>query len=246
MFEAPRETWFQDFRWLAGDSVTIPVLTSLPTLTPAVGYQEVIDRSRQARHTPTPILIPTATPMPFNIKSANCQHGDLRQVFRDYRLTDSIGPREWDVDSWGVWQGYSTFWSGGGYTIRCVTTLYDSIANARWSLNYSTAVQREWLQKGLLEHHQVLAPTIGQDSVALQIETGRRHREFTSREYVATIIMFRRGIVVVTVEVGRRPTDVNPFLRGYVKPPDVDLPTKVARLVDKSLQPELTRVKPGD
>lgn len=230
VFEAPKETRFRDFRWVAGDSVTIPVLTSLPTPTATAGYMEIIDRIRQARATPTPDVIPTPTPISFNIKNANCQRRDLQQAFDDYRLIDAIGPSRWDVDSWGAWQGYRTFWSSGGYTIRCLTTMYDSIANARWSLNYSTAVQREWLQQGLLEHHQVLAPTIGEDSLAIQIETGTRYRDFTTREYVATIVMFRRGVVVVTVEIGSRPTDVNPGLRGYVKPPGVELPTKIPDL----------------
>ena len=151
-----------------------PTSTSTPTLTPTA----IPTPRRVATSTPavTPTPTPTPTPIPFDIREANCQHEDLtaEMSFHDFSLAESEGPYSWEP--WGIRQWYVTdWWTDDGYRIRCRTNIFDSVEDARWSLNYSTALQRVWGQEGLLEHRQVFAPISGDDTLAIEIEVGRRY-----------------------------------------------------------------------
>ena len=153
-------------------------LTPMPTPTPV----------------PTTILTPTPTPIPFDIKMANCHQEDTS----DYEFVSSEGPHSYEL--WGVQEWYRTTWSGDypkSDRIRCLTSVYDSIEDARWSLIYSTAIQRgEWSQAGLLEHRQITEVNIGEDSLAFEIETGRG----SLPEYVSANFLIRWGNVVIHLE----------------------------------------------
>lgn len=89
--------------------------------------------------------------------------------FHDFSLAESEGPYSWEP--WGIRKWYATdWWTDNGYRIRCRTNTFDSVEDARWSLNYSTALQRVWGQGGLLEHRQVFASISGDDPLAIEIE----------------------------------------------------------------------------
>ena len=110
---------------------------------------------------PTPTLtpVPIATPTSFDIKMANCHQEDTD----GYEFVSSEGA--YSNEQRGVEEWYGTTWSGDypkADRIRCLTSVYDSIEDARWSLIYSTALQRgEWSQAGLLEHCQITGVNIG-------------------------------------------------------------------------------------
>lgn len=146
--------------------------------------------------TPVPTATPTPTPAPepFDIKIANCHAEDTG----GHEFVGSEGP--YSHEQWGVREWYRTSWSGEypkADKIRCLTSVYDSIEEARWSLVYSTAIQRgEWVQAGLLEHRQITGIIIGEDSLAFEIETGRG----TLPEYVSANILIRWGNVVIHLE----------------------------------------------
>ena len=143
---------------------------------------------------PTPTTVPTPAPTPFDIKMANCRQEDTG----GYQFDRSEGPDSYE--QWGVREWYRTTWSGDypkADRIRCLTSVHDSIEDARWSLIYSTALQRgEWSQAGLLEHRQIAGVNIGEDSLAFEIETGRG----SLPDYVSANFLIRRGIVVIHLE----------------------------------------------
>ena len=157
------------------------------------------------RPIPTPVL--TATPIPFDIKMATCRQEDTG----GYEFVSSEGPDSYD--QWGVQERYRTTWSGDypkADRIRCLTSVYDSIEDARWSLNYSTALQRgEWSQAGLLEHRQITGVNIGEDSLAFEIEAGRG----SLPEYVSANFLIRRANVVIHLEAISDIGRVNPMGR---------------------------------
>ena len=223
-----------------------PLATLVPAATPT--------RNATSTLTPRPTATPTPTPVPFDIKEANCQHEDLaaEMPFHDFSLAESEGPYTWEP--WEIRQWYGTdWWTDDGYRIRCRTNIFDSVEAARWSLNYSTALQRVWGQEGLLEHRQVFAPVSGDDTLAIEIEVGRRFtvagREATTHVYVAKSAMFRRGNIVVILEYGSTLKEVcpnNPILCSYA--PDAFFTrswqpvTDIASRVDERLLAELARV----
>lgn len=171
--------------------------------------------------------------------------------WHDFSLTESEGPYAWEP--WGIREWYRTdWWTDDGYRIRCITNIFNSVEDARWSLNYSTALYRVWGQEGLLEHRHVFAPISGDDTLAIEIEVGRRYtlsgREATTHDYVAKFAMFRRGNVVVVLEYGSALKEVcpnNPILCSYA--PDAFFGsswqpiTDMASRVDERLLAELTR-----
>ena len=161
--------------------------------------------------TPTPTPLATATPIPFNIKTANCHQEDTG----GYEFVGSEGPQSYEP--WGVREWYRTTWSGeypNADQIRCLTSLYDSIEDARWSLNFSTALQRGWWsQEGLLEHRQITVVNIGEDSLAFEIETGRG----SLPEYVSVNFLIRRGSAVIHLEAVSDIRNVNPRFRGAAR-----------------------------
>ena len=157
---------------------------------------------------PTPTTVPT--PTPFDIKMANCHQEDTG----GYEFVGSEGPNSYEP--WAVWEWYSTTWLGDFpiYEIRCLTSVYDSIEDARWSLIYSTALQRGWWsQEGLLEHRQIIGVNIGEDSLVFEIETGIG----SLPEYVSANILIRRGIVVIHLEAISDIGNYNPSSRGYAR-----------------------------
>lgn len=163
------------------------------------------------------------------------------------------------LNSWpphGVREWYSTNWSSdGGSKIQCLTSIYNSIEDARWALQYSTAVQNRWGQekrwsgKELLEHRQVVVPAIGEDTLAIEIEVGRKIRvqgeEVPLEEYVATIVTFRWANVVATVEYGWE-TGSNPLTARYSVDAffnsSPDRAVEIAHLFDERIRAELERV----
>ena len=164
-------------------------------------------------HTLTPRPTPTTVPTPtlLDIKMANCRQEDTG----GYEFVMSEGPDSYE--QWGVREWYRTTWSGDypkAERIRCRTSVYDSIEDARWSLIYSTALQRgEWSQAGLLEHRQIIGVNIGEDSLVFEIETGRG----SLPEYVSSNILIRRGIVVIHLEAISNIGRVNPMFRGNAR-----------------------------
>ena len=233
-----------------------PILTLVSTPDPTlVAYISQIPQptSPVATPTPMPTAIPTPTPIPFDIREANCQHEDLtaEMSFHDFSLAESEGPYSWEP--WGIRQWYVTdWWTDDGYRIRCRTNIFDSVEDARWSLNYSTALQRVWGQEGLLEHRQVFAPISGDDTLAIEIEVGRRYtlsgREATTHVYVAKFAMFLQGNIVVVLEYGSTLKEVcpnNPILCSYA--PDTFFMsswqpiTDIASRVDERLLAQLAR-----
>ena len=165
----------------------------------------------------------------IDIEDAHCQQEDMT----GYTLmTTGL----WDADEWDAQEAFSTEWSGSGYKVQCLTLIYDSVENARWSLNYSTALQRLLLQEGLLTHRQIAAPKIGDDNLAFEVEAGQhlRSQQLGSREAVATIVMFRRGTAVVMVDVSCCP-EINPIMRPYMMPPPVGEPTRIAHSINKRI-----------
>ena len=232
--------------------MTQPTQTSTPivTLVPAATL------TPNATPTPTrwPTATPTPTPVPFDIKEANCQHEDLttEMSWHDFSLTESEGPYRYEP--WGIREWYRTdWWTDDGYRIRCITNIFNSVEDAQWSLNYSTALERVWGQEGLLEHRQVFAPISGDDTLAIEIEVGRRFtvagQEATTHVYVAKFAMFRRGNIVVILEYGSTLKEVcpnNPILCSYA--PDAFFNenwqpvTDIASRVDERLLAELARV----
>lgn len=232
-----------------------PTLTPLPT-SPRLSLTPVPPSTPTQQPTATPTLRPTATPastpIPFDIKKANCQHEDLQQ--ETFEFTGSGGPHSWEP--WGVREWYRTDWSkaepGWPNRTRCITLVFHTIEDARWSLNYSTAVQRHWGEAELLEHRQTFAPAISEDTLGIEIEIGQRSQlhgeEFLIEEYVATVVMFRRENIVVIVESGLvvAEADVNPMFRSAVVDTFFRLygstPAKIADLVDERLRVELDRI----
>ncbi len=194
---------------------------------------------------PTPTPVPTATPTPFDIKKANCQHEDLPQ--ETFEFIGSEGPHSWEP--WGVREWYRTEWSDSESRIRCITLVFHTIEDARRSLNYSTAVQRQWGEAGLLEHHQVVVPAIGEDTLAIEIEVGQKivvqGEEVPLEEYVATVVTFRYANIVATVEYGWE-TGSNPLTVRYIVDAffnsSPDRTAKIARLIEQRLLAELARV----
>ncbi len=160
---------------------------------------------------PTPTKVLTTTPTPFDIKMANCRQEDTG----GYEFDRSEGPDSYE--QWGVWEWYRTTWWGDypkADRIRCLTSVHDSIEDARWSLIYSTALQRgEWSQAGLLEHRQITGVNIGEDSLAFEIETGRG----SLPDYVSANFLIRRGIVVIHLEAISNIGRVNPKFRGNAR-----------------------------
>ena len=127
----------------------------------------------------------------------------------------SEGPDSYE--QWGVREWYRTTWSGDypkADRIRRFTSVYDSIEDARWSLIYSTALQRgEWSQAGLLEHRQITGVNIGEDFLAFEIETGRG----SLLEYVSANFLIRLGNVVIHLEAISDIGNYNPSSRGYAR-----------------------------
>lgn len=100
----------------------------------------------------------------------------------------------------------------------------------------------------------MLAPAIGEDSLAIEIEIGTRISQgsaddLTIEEYLAAIVTFRRGDVVVTIEFGFVPSEsnLNPLgLGSFISvffDSSGEIPASIARSVDARLLAELTRVK---
>ena len=166
---------------------------------------------------------------PIDVEKAHCQQEDLP----NYTL---VASDLWEVEDWGALEAFSTKWSVPESEIRCLTLIYDNTEDARWSLNYSTALQRAWLQEGVLAHRQIAAPSIGDDNLAFQIETGRPLglQQTGNREAVATIVMFRRGSAVVMVSMSCCPA-INPVMGRYFRPPAVDKPARIANIIDKRI-----------
>ena len=165
----------------------------------------------------------------IDVEEAHCKQEDLP----DYTQMD-IGL--WDADDWDAREVFSTEWSGSEYKIQCLTIIYDNTEDARWSLNYSTVLQRAWLQEEVLAHRQVSAPSIGDDNLAFEVETGRSLGSQHSgiREAVATTVMFRRGTAVVMVSMSCCPS-VNPIMGRYFRPPAVDKPAIIAHIIDNRI-----------
>ena len=190
---------------------TTPLPEPIPTPTPTPTLISTPTPSPTYTPTPTPrptyTPSPTATPIPFNITEAHCQREDFGEAYADgYGITDTVGPEQWDAHAWRWRESFSTNWSGLIssdsilFDVSCRTVIYDSIDNARWSLNYSTAVQRAWSRADLelLVHRQVIVPTIiGEESLMFQIEAGPS--ELLSPSYTSTTVMFQRGNVVVAM-----------------------------------------------
>ena len=163
-----------------------------------------------------------ACSQPIDIREAHCQQGDLESYNR-------AGTDLWKAEDWGAREAYSTEWkdwSNSGNKVRCLTLIYDSIDDARWALNYSTALQRAWAGEELLSNRQIVAPTIGQDSLAFEVDGRLR----------ATAVMFRQGTVVVMVETSSfGSANVHRMARQYVKPLAVDEPTRIAHAIDNRI-----------
>lgn len=154
----------------------------------------------------------------IDIREAHCQQRDLKS----HNRTDTD---LWEAEDWGAREAYSTEWSNSGNNVRCLTLIYDSIDDARWSLNYSTALQSAWSGEELLSHRQIVAPKVGQDTLAFEVD---------AKEHLATAIFFRRDTIVIMVETSYG-TFTNPWLRQNVKQPTVDKPARIARAIDRRI-----------
>ena len=165
----------------------------------------------------------------IDIENAHCQQDDLP----GYTLNST---ELWTPDEWDAKEAISTEWSGSGYRVRCLTLIYESVEDARWALNYSTALQRVGLLGGALRHQQITAPNIGDDSLAFEVVSGRfiSSLQIDTVEAVATTVMIRRGTVVVMVEFGCCP-EISRILGRYYPQPSVDEPAKVANSVDQRI-----------
>ena len=163
-----------------------------------------------------------ACSQPIDIREAHCQQGDLGSYSR-------AGTDLWKAEDWGAREAYSTEWTPGnnpGIKVRCLTLIYDSVEEARWALNYSTALQRAWAGKELLSNRQIVAPTIGQDALAFEVDGKIR----------ATAVMFRYETVVIMVETSSfGSANVHPMARQFVKSLAVDEPARIAYAIDKRI-----------
>ena len=159
-----------------------------------------------------------ACSQPIDIREAHCQQGDMESYNR-------AGTDLWKAEDWGAIEAYSTEWThrnNPGNKVRCLTLIYDSVEEARWALNYSTALQRAYSGKSLPSHRQIIAPRIGQDALAFEVD-GKR---------LATTVMFRQETIVVMVETN---SSINPWLRQQIKWSAVGEPTRIAHAIDNRI-----------
>ena len=184
----------------------------------------------------------------LDIEKASCEHEDFREL--GFELFRSERPTAESEDE--VQERYRTDWSSsGGNRIRCLTYVYSSIEDARWALQYSTAVQRRWDQeeerarRELLKHRQVVVPAIGEDTLGIEIEAGRQievqGKKVPLEEYVATIVLFRRANIVVSVEYAwvLGSAFQNYAVEAFFRESPRNEPIKLARLVDDRLRVQL-------
>ena len=162
-----------------------------------------------------------ACSQPIDIREAHCQQEDLES----YNRTDTD---LWKAEDWGAREAYSTEWThrNNPSKVRCLTLIYDNVEEARWALNYSTALQRAWAGEELLSNRQVVAPTIGQDTLAFEVDGRLR----------ATAVMFRQGTVVVMVETSSfGSANLNPWLSQFMKPLSVGEPARIVHAIDQRI-----------
>ena len=163
--------------------------------------------------------IPTIPGSHIRITDAHCQSEDLRQAFGiEYRHVRIVAPMILPGNSSGLRDSYGTYWSADvrfgelQSEIGCLTRIYDSADNAHRALEDLMEVRFkisgiESQPPELIEENPVDLPPIGHESLAFRIDAGRYNGDSgnvsseSSRDYVATTVMFRRETVVVTITV---------------------------------------------
>ena len=206
--------------------------------------------------------IPTTPESHIRITDAHCQNEDLRQAFGiEYRHVRIVAPMILPGNSSGLRDSYGTYWSADvrfgelQSEIGCLTRIYDSADNAHRALEDLMEVRFkisgiESQPPELIEENPVDLPAIGHESLAFRIDAGRYNGDSgnisseSSRDYVATTVMFRRETVVVTITVSANCFGFNRQLCDTV--PDlladsetVDGLVGVARLLDGRILSEL-------
>ena len=206
--------------------------------------------------------IPTIPGSHIRITDAHCQDKDFPQAFGiEYRLRRSAQPQTSPGNSSGILDSYVTAWSREGRfgeiksEIVCQTRIYNSADNAHRALEDPTEVRfeipgMEPQPPELIEENPVDLPAIGHESLAFRTEAGRYNSDSgnvsseSSRDYVATTVMFRRETVVVAITVSANCFGFNHQLCDTV--PDLladgetlDGLVSVARLLDERILSEL-------
>ena len=206
--------------------------------------------------------IPTTPESHIRITDAHCQSEDLRQAFGiEYRSGRTVVPQILPGNSSGILDWYRTDWSGEvrfgeiQSEVGCLTRIYTSAENAQRALENPMEVRFEIpgiepQPPELIEENPVDLPTIGHESLAFRTEAGRYNGDSgnisseSSRDYVATTVMFRRETVVVTITVSANCFGFNHQLCDTV--PDLladgetlDGLVSVARLLDERILSEL-------
>ena len=206
--------------------------------------------------------IPTTPESHIRITDAHCQNEDLRQAFGiEYRHVRIVAPMILPGNSSGLRDSYGTYWSADlrfgelQPEIGCLTRIYDSADNAHRALEDLMEVRFkisgiESQPPELIEENPVDLPAIGHESLAFRIDAGRYNGDSgnvsseSSRDYVATTVMFRRETVVVTITVSANCFGFNRQLCDTV--PDLladgetlDGLVSVARLLDGRILSEL-------
>ena len=172
-----------------------------------------------------------------------------------------VAPMILPGNSSGLRDSYGTYWSADvrfgelQSEIGCLTRIYDSADNAHRALEDLMEVRFkisgiESQPPELIEENPVNLPAIGHESLAFRIDAGRYNGDSgnvsseSSRDHVATTVMFRRGTVVVTITVSANCFGFNRQLCDTV--PDlladsetVDGLVSVARLLDGRILSEL-------
>ena len=206
--------------------------------------------------------IPTIPESHIRITDAHCQSEDLRQAFGiEYRHVRIVVAMILPGNSSGLRDSYGTYWSADlrfgelQSEIGCRTRIYDSADNARQALEDPMEVRfeipgMEPQPPELIEENPVDLPPIGHESLAFRTEADRYNGDSgnisseSSRDYVATTVMFRRETVVVAITVSANCFGFNHQLCDTVPDLLADRETldglvSVARILDERILSEL-------
>ena len=230
----------------AGDAPTVT-----PTHTPTATATSVSGQVPPTI-TPTPTATPTRTPTSvpssngnFNITQANCTPADMPDDYAPFNISE---PTLWQPNPWGVVATYWTDWErvdvpyqGVKQSLRCHTTIFNSVHDARWDMTYQNFLQRNVAppQSMVYEHAQRVVPKFGDDAVGMYLGYGFDFSSVLPQSsfspiYTNGVVQFLRGSTKVSLWLHTDARGINSMFRSNLRI-RTQMPTDIARNIDQRM-----------
>ena len=207
--------------------------------------------------TPPPPPPPPPPPMPGSAEYVdNCQLADIEAVYGDtYSLDREGGPIVWEHNGRSLHGTYWTRWRSEEYAnlVICKTLAYDNLSSAVAEFKYDLALREVttssldildyWRIRDFEQDDHDHIPMIGDDSMGLKVETGRKRSSTDDsgvwqeqRLRVGTMVMFRRDDEAIWVMELIYLNGIDPSEADSTEPPPAERVVDIAELIDARIE----------